>query len=191
MTSKEIIWLKTGKVGDCLKCPFRKPIDEMNTELLPCNQYQCLVKLAKLDCISKVLDEHKNKISNKIKEVSKADETVKNAYRFNIIPRNQLPIRFMNTVIDESELTKRFVDKTFGAYHVLEFAGYELKEIVEGRKTGGNEYINYIFKCQCERCGSIRYLTNQGLMSAQKKKSVCRNCWRIPDGDLRLIQWDR
>lgn len=50
MTNKEMMWLKhTGKIGACGECPFRKPIDEMNIELLPCNQYQCLVKLARLD----------------------------------------------------------------------------------------------------------------------------------------------
>lgn len=184
MRSEEMIWLKTGKVGDCAECPFRKPIDEMNTELLPCNQYQCLIKLAKLDCNDKVLAEHE---TNKTKKASEADEKVKNAYRFNIVSRNQLPARLINKTADESEINKRFVDKTFGVYHVLKFAGYEFKEVVKGRKTCGHEYVNYIFKCQCTRCGSIRYLTSQGLKTAQEKKGACRNCWRIQDGDLRLI----
>ena len=185
MTNKEMMWLKhTSKIGACGECPLRKPIDEMNAELLPCNQYQCLVKLARLD-------EEKSYKNDKMSTAAAEEEAkVKNAHRFNIISRQQLPIRFMNVVVNEDEINKRYVDKIFGTYHVLEFEGYELKEVAEGRKTAGNEYVNYIFKCQCVRCGSIRYLTAQGLQSAQTMKGACRNCWRISDDDERLIQWD-
>lgn len=185
MTNKELVWLKTkGKVGACETCLFRKPIDEMNTELLPCNQYQCLVKLARLD------EEESHKNDKDEHTVADEKAKVKNAYRFNIVSRQQLPIKFMNVAVNEDELSKRYVDKMFGTYYVLEFAGYELKKVAEGRKTAGTEYINYIFKCQCVRCSSIRYLTAQGLQKAQTMKSACRNCWRIPDDDERLIQWD-
>lgn len=95
----------------------------------------------------------------------------------------------MNSAVDETILKERYVGKTFGTYHVLEFAGYELKEVSKGRETAGNEYINYIFKCRCVRCGSIRYLTYQGLQRSQQTKGACRNCWRIPNNDERLIQY--
>lgn len=186
MTNKEMMWLKhTGKIGACGECPFRKPIDEMNIELLPCNQYQCLVKLARLD------EEESHKNDKDEHAVADEKAKVKNAHRFNIVSRQQLPIKFMNSAVDETILNERYVGKTFGTYHVLEFAGYEFKEVSKGRETAGNEYINYIFKCQCVRCGSIRYLTIQGIQMAGQKKSACRNCWKIPDGDERLIQWDK
>lgn len=190
MTNEEIMWLQTkGKIGACDTCLFRKSIDEMNAELLPCNQYQCLVKLAKAaKTINTVGAKIKMKVSPSAESNTCKDGRAKNENRFNIISRQQLPVKFMNSIINENEINKRYVDKVFGVYHVLEFAGYELKEIREGRKTSGNEYVNYIFKCQCTRCGSIRYLTYQGLQRAQQKKSACRNCWRIPSNDERLIQ---
>lgn len=191
ITNEEMMWLQNkGKIGACDTCLFRKPIDEMNTELLPCNQYQCLVKLAKAATINVAGTKAKTRVGHSIESNACKDDRVKNANRFNIISRQQLPVRFMNSAISEDEINKKFVDKVFGVYHVLEFAGYELKEVKEGRKTGGNEYINYIFKCQCTRCGSIRYLTYQGLQRSQQMKGACRNCWRIPNDDERLIQWD-
>ena len=191
MTDKELVWLRTkGKVGACEICLFRKPINEMNTELLPCNQYQCLVKLAKTTIAAVKENKNERKQQLLVENNTHKDDKVKNASKFNIISRQQLPVRFMNGVIDEDEINKRYVNKIFGTYYVLEFEGYELKEVAEGRKTAGNEYINYIFKCQCVRCGSIRYLTAQGLQRAKTMKGACRNCWRISDDDKRLIQWD-
>lgn len=182
MTNKEMMWLKhEGKVGACVECPLRKPIDEMNTELLPCNQYQCLVKLARLDGGEPRQND----------EPTVIDESVKNACRFNIVSRQQLPVRFMNSCIPENKVKDVYVGKTFGTYDVLEFAGYELNEVAEGRETAGAEYITYIFKCKCNRCGSIRYLTSSGLIKAKQRKGACRNCWRIHDGDERLIAWDK
>lgn len=190
MTNEEIMWLQTkGKIGSCDTCLFRKSIDEMNAELLPCNQYQCLVKLAKTaKTINAVGAKIKMKVSHSAESNTYKDVRVKNENRFNIISRQQLPIKIMNRAINENEINKRYVNKVFGVYHVLEFAGYELKEVREGRKTSGTEYINYIFKCQCTRCGSIRYLTYPGLIKAQQMKGACRNCWRIPNNDERLIQ---
>ena len=191
MTDKELVWLRTkGKVGACETCLFRKPINEMNTELLPCNQYQCLVKLVKTTIAAVKENKNERKQQLLVENNTHKDDKVKNASKFNIISRQQLPVRFMNGVVDEDEINKRYVDKIFGTYHVIEFEGYELKEVAEGRKTAGNEYINYIFKCQCVRCGSIRYLTAQGLQRAKTMKGACRNCWRISDDDKRLIQWD-
>lgn len=165
MTNKEMMWLKhTGKVGACGECPFRKSIDEMNAELLSCNQYQCLVKLARLD-------EEKSYKNDKMSTAAAEEEAkVKNAHRFNIVSRQQLPIKFMNSAVDKTILNERYVGKTFGTYHVLEFVGYELKEVSKGRETEGNEYINYIFKCQCVRCGSIRYLRFKAYKWQVKRK---------------------
>lgn len=187
MTNKEMMWLKhDGQVGACIECPFRKPFNEMNTELLPCNQYQCLVKLARLD-------KNEEDVQIAPTETTRANESdmVRNAYCFNIVSRQELPVRIINKLISEEKLKAMHIGKTFGTYNVLEFVGYELNEVADGRETAGNEYINYIFKCQCKRCGSIRYLTHFGLVKAKKKNSACRNCWRIPDDDERLIKWDK
>ena len=109
MTDKELVWLKTkGKVGACETCLFRKPINEMNIELLPCNQYQCLVKLARLD------EEESHKNDKDEHAVADEKAKVKNAHRFNIVSRQQLPIKFMNSVVDETILNERYVGKTFG-----------------------------------------------------------------------------
>lgn len=181
VTNKEIMWLRQhGKVGACVECQFRKPIDEMNTELLPCNQYQCLVKLAKFD----------ESVQTQADDEAKYDK-VKNVAAFNVISRQDLPVRIINKLASEEKIQATYVDKTFGTYYVFEFVGYELNEVADGRKSAGAEYVNYIFKCQCTRCGSIRYLTHTGLLRAAEKKGACRNCCRIPDDDERLIKWDK
>lgn len=189
MTDKEIKWIKqSGKIGACDECPFRKSIYKMNTELLPCNQYQCLVKLAKLD--KPLVKEENNKDTLESNIDITNDNKSKNAERFNFVSRENLPARIAKRVRLENELIKTYVNKTFGTYKVLEFAGYELCEVAQGRKKAGTEYVNYIFKCQCKRCGSVRYVTSSCFFKQKKGAYACPNCRRFSDDDERLIEWN-
>lgn len=187
MTGKEKLWLENeGKVGACDTCIFRKPIDEMNTELLPCNQYQCLVKLAKLA----KGEPAQTSVENDKKEIN-TNDCVKNANNFNIVSRQQLPVRIMNGLFPEEKIADKFLGKKFGVYSVLEFVGYELKKIGKGRKHEGTEYVNFVFKCKCERCGSIRYVTSGGFEKSKRSGTkACPNCRLMSDDDERLIEWD-
>lgn len=191
MTNKEMAWLENvGKVGACDTCIFRKPIDEMNTELLPCNQYQCLVKLTRL-AKSEVAQPAQMNVENDKKEAI-TDDCVKNAKNFKIVSRQELPVRIMNGLFPEEKIVDKFLGKKFGIYSVLEFVGYELKEISKGRKHEGSEYVNFIFKCKCERCGSIRYVTSSGFEKSKRSGTkACPNCRLMSDDDERLIEWDK
>lgn len=143
MTNKEMAWLENvGKVGACDTCIFRKPIDEMNTELLPCNQYQCLVKLTRL-AKSEVAQPAQMNVENDKKEAI-TDDCVKNAKNFKIVSRQELPVRIMNGLFPEEKIVDKFLGKKFGIYSVLEFVGYELKEISKGRKHVSMKVLNML-----------------------------------------------
>lgn len=177
MNKRKIEWLKLeGTIGKCDTCLFRKPIEEMNFELLPCNQFQCLVKLAQVET---------KKANVSVRSETKPNEKVEkveNEGRFSYVSLNELSLNDISLLSkSEAEIEEKFVGKCFGEYSVLELLGYERKEIQTG-KTKGTPYINIIFKCKCTNCGLIRHVTHAGLLRASDMNlKKCRNCSKRKD----------
>ena len=183
MTSNEIKWLREeGKVGKCDSCLCRKPIEEMNVEMLPCNQYQCLVKLMQSEDTredTQMVMEPMPQPQVVPQVVDKLVEESGLQNKFEYVARNELPVEFQHLTKSEKYLLG-FVGKTIGYFEVIAFLGYEPKEVGEGCQNEGKKYLNYIYHVRCIQCGSEKTITLGGVRaSIRKEVHGCASCGKI------------
>lgn len=179
MNSNEIKWLQEkGKVGKCDSCLCRKPIEEMDIEMLPCNQYQCLVKLVQSEDTQMVIEP----VSQPQAVLQVADEPVEESglqNKFEYVARNELQVGFQHLAKSEKYLLG-FVGKTIGYFEVVAFLGYEPKEVGEGCQNEGKKYLNYIYHVRCIQCGFEKAMTLGGVRtSIRKGLHGCASCGKI------------
>lgn len=181
MNKNEVVWLKNiGVEGQCDKCPLRKSIEEMDFNKLPCNQYQCLVTLAKLD---------DSKLQTPKVTVTANDELVD--YKGNVdikkltkeLPGNQrsghqLSLKKLEAMVG--------IEK--GTFDVLEYVGVQ-KVDCKFHKSGYR--LEYYYWVRCRRCGKEQLVSRNTIQNAINRTSGrCLFCRNLTDLDERLEHWD-
>lgn len=187
MNNNEVTWLKkVGVEGQCDKCPLRKPIEQMDFSKLPCNQYQCLIKLARIEDDNGSDCNNKEIVHRPMKPRRAAvAENVSQTVNVNKL-KKQLP-KSSGHCLSLVKL-EALVGNTYGSFEILEYVGVE--EVISECHTSGKR-LAYWYWARCTRCGTEQLVSRNAIQNASgRSRRKCIHCKKMSDEDLGIEDWD-